>query len=202
MLKLAQKAARRYNPSEQEPDDDKVALSRETIEMFFDFMTSKTGLFLKKPLVHELAEAIDGLASMGEANLLRSSGGLLPALPGMNGPINTRRMDEIRMMLETFQNALVAQDERDDDQLRLGPQNSGDGNLVAGPFSVAQEGRARIQTVIEILRVISSHLGDERLRNNSGPLLEELRNVAQMVAVEVLEIRGSRAMRSVLRIGS
>jgi hypothetical protein len=172
--------------------------------MFFDFMTSRTGLFLKKPLVHELAEAIDGLASMGEAHLLRISGGLLPALPGMNGPINTRRMDEIRMMLETFQNALVVDGDNDDDnQVLLGPQNDGNrvnGN-IPGPLAVAQS-RAQVETMIEISRVISSHLGDERLQKNSAALIAELQSVAQMVAVEVLEIRGSRAMRSVLRIGS
>ena len=36
----------------------------------------------------------------------------------------------------------------------------------------------------------------------NGALLAELQSVAQMVAVEVLEIRGSRAMRSMLRLGS
>lgn len=166
--------------------------------MFFDFMTSRTGLFLKKPLVHELAEAIDGLASIGEANLLRSAGGLLPALPGMNGPINTRRMDEIRMMLETFQNALIVQE---NDAYHLPNEGNERGYALPGSLAVVQ-GRARIQTLIEVLREISSHLGDERLRRNSGPLVAELQSVIQMVAVEVLEIRGSRAMRSVLRVGS
>lgn len=164
--------------------------------MFFDFMTSRAGLFLKKPLVHELAEAIDGLASMGESNLLRTSGGLLPALPGMNGPINTKRMDEIRMMLETFEDALVARNGQ--------PESNGAavGNFGGSrPLAVAQ-GRARLEAMIDFLRELSTHLGDERIRRDTGPLLEEVQSVIQMVAVEVLEIRGTRAMRSVLRVNA
>ena len=166
--------------------------------MFFDFMTSRAGLFLKKPLVHEVAEAIDGLASMGEANLLRTSGGLLPALPGMNGPINTRRMEEIRMMLETLENALVVSN-RNSGQFGSRAVESDGG--FDGALAVAQ-GRARLEAMVELFREISTHLGDERFRRDSGPLLEELQSVFQMVAVEVLEIRGTRAMRSVLRVGS
>jgi hypothetical protein len=58
-LRLAQKAASSYNPS-RDDSDDKQTISRQTIELFLRFLTSRTGLFLKKPLVHELAEAIDG----------------------------------------------------------------------------------------------------------------------------------------------
>lgn len=197
-LKLAQKAAKTYDPSEQEPDDDRVRLSRNTIEMFFDFLTSRAGLFLKKPLVHELAEAIDGLASMGEANLLRTTNNILPVLPGMNGPINTRRMDEIRMMLETFEDALVTPGNNGQHDSGIDDNSFNAGN---GALAVAQ-GRARLEAMIEIWREISTHLGDERLRKNSGPLLAEVQSVTQMVAVEVLEIRGSRAMRSILQVGS
>ena len=63
-LRLAQKAQKRYIPSESEKDsvnDDKMNVSRKTIDLFFKFMTSKTGLFLKKPLVNELSEIIDNL---------------------------------------------------------------------------------------------------------------------------------------------
>ena len=196
-MKLAQKASKTYNPSEAELDDDRVRLSRNTIEMFFDFLTSRAGLFLKKPLVHEVAEAIDGLASMGEANLLRTSGGLLPALPGMNGPINTRRMDEIRMMLETFEDALVVRNA----QRQRKEESASGGNFGGASLAVAQ-GRARLEAMIELLRELSSHLRDERFRRDSGPLLEEVQSVIQMVSVEVLEIRGTRAMRSVLRVNT
>jgi hypothetical protein len=200
-LKLAQKASKTYDPREEEPDDDRVHLSRNTIDMFLDFMTSRAGLFLKKPLVHELAEAIDGLASMGEANLLRTSGGLLPVLPGMNGPINTRRMDEIKMMLETFEAAMVVQGNKKNN-LVANRVNGSDANEIAGGRLAVAHRRARLEAMIKLMREISTHLGNERVRRNSGPLLEELQNVIQMVAVEVLEIRGSRAMRSVLRVGS
>lgn len=58
-LRLAQKAQKTYKPSESDTDD-KGTLSRQTIDLFFKFMTSKTGLFLKGPLIIELAETIDG----------------------------------------------------------------------------------------------------------------------------------------------
>lgn len=173
-LRLAQKAARKYDPSMSEVDD-KASLSRQTIELFVQFLTSRAGIFLKKPLVHELAEAIDGMASIGEGNLHRMSRGLLPALPGMNGPVNSRRMDEISMMLNTFEDALVM-------------ENNDGGS------------RARMEAIMELFREVSAALGDERLRQDAGPLLVELQSVIQMVAVEVLEIRGSRAMRSILRV--
>jgi hypothetical protein len=174
-LRLAQKASKAYLPSATETDD-KGSLSRQTIELFGQFLTSRTGIFLKKPLVHELAEAIDGMASIGEANLLRLSRGLFPTLPGMNGPVNTRRMDEIRLMMATFQDALVVEGGAD--------RNSA----------------ARMEAIMELAREVSVFLSEARIRQDTGPLLDELQSVIQMVAVEVLEIRGSRAMRSILRV--
>lgn len=103
-LRLAQKASKIYDPTVVETED-KAILSRQTIEMFASFLTSRTGIFLKKPLVHELAEVIDSGASNFEANLLRS--GVLPTpLPGMNGPVNARRMEEMRLMVDTFRDAV------------------------------------------------------------------------------------------------
>ena len=178
LLQLAQKARTQYVPSKPENDDDKATVSRQTIELFFKFLTSRTGLFLKRPLVHELAEAIDGMASIGEARLLQVTNGFLPPLPGMNGPVNDRVMSEMRMMLDTFQTALV----------------------VKGNENNTGMGRAQITAMQELLNELRTLLTDERLRGDAGPLLEEVRSVIQMVAVEVLEIRGSRAMRSILRL--
>jgi len=204
LLSLAQKAAKRYDPSEKEPDD-RVKLSQNTIEMFFSFMTSRAGLFLKKPLVHELAESIDGLASMGEGNLMKSSRGLLPALPGMNGPINTRRMDEIRMMLDTFEDAIVVPDSNNSG-LKLADGSGSDhksfSSVTGGGLATSlEQNRARATAMIDFMREILGHLQDERVRQNSSLLVAELQSVAQLVAVEVLEIRGRRAVRSMLRIG-
>jgi len=179
LLRLAQKARSKYNPADGDEKDgeDSANLSRQTIELFFKFLTSKTGLFLKKPLVHELAEAIDGMASIGEANIFRVTNGLLPSLPGMNGPVNTRVISEMRMVLDTFQNALAVR------------TNNG-----------TDSGQPRLQAMRQVVDEISTLLTDERLREDAEPLLEEIRSVVQMVAVEVLEIRGSRAMRSILQI--
>lgn len=182
LLRLAQKARSGYNPSEiiSDDDDDKATISRQTIELFFNFLTSKTGLFLKRPLVHELAEAIDGMASIGEANLFRATNGLLPPLPGMNGPVNDRVMNEMRMMVDTFQDALTVEE-------------------IPGATG-SNMGRARLDAMRQLVNEIMTLLADERIRDDAGPLLDEVRSVIQMVAVEVLEIRGSRAMRSILRL--
>jgi predicted unusual protein kinase regulating ubiquinone biosynthesis (AarF/ABC1/UbiB family) len=52
-LRLAQKASKAYDPSSPETQaDDKASISRKTVELFGKFMTSRTGLFLKKPLIH------------------------------------------------------------------------------------------------------------------------------------------------------
>jgi hypothetical protein len=179
LLRLAQRASSSYTPSEDNDIGDAAAISRQTIELFFKFLTSRTGLLLKRPLVHELAQAIDGIASLGEASLLRMSNGLLPALPGMNGPVNNRVMDEMRAMLDTFQGAVTV----------------GQGS---DPLS---QGQARMQAMQEVVNELAVLLADERLRKDAEPLLQEVRSVIQMVALEVLEIRGSRAMRAVLRLG-
>lgn len=178
---MAQKARSKYNPADEEKDDDKATLSRQTIELFFRFLTSKTGIFLKRPLVHELAEAIDGMASIGEARLLQAGIGFLPALPGMNGPVNERVMSEMKMMIDTFQDALAVQTD--------------DGTFV-------RQSQARLDAMRQVVEEISVLVADERLREDAGPLLDEVRSVIQMVAVEVLEIRGSRAMRSMLRLAA
>jgi ABC-type uncharacterized transport system YnjBCD ATPase subunit len=83
------------------------------------------------------------------------------------------------MMIDTFQVALKMQN---DDETFVG------------------QSQARLETMRQLLAEISVLLTDERLREDAGPLLDEVRSVIQMVAVEVLEIRGSRAMRSIMRL--
>lgn len=166
LLRLASKASKSYNPDN---DNDDTAVSRQTIELFFRFLTSRTGIFLKKPLVHELAEAIDGMASIGEANLLKLT--RLPALPGMQGPVNARRMQELQIVMDTFQAALQQ-------------RTSGKNNIAA----------------MQLARELMALVNDERMRQDAGPILEEIQSVIQLVALEVLEIRGSRLMRSVLQV--
>lgn len=133
------------------------------------------------------------MASLGEANLLRITGGLIPPLPGMNGPVNTRRMDEISMMLETFRDAVIVQ--RDNDNKK---QDSSEEN-VPSSHSWSPMELARTETVLELVRAVSSFIRETRQRRDAEPLLEELQSVIRMVAVEILEIRGSRAMRSILQ---
>ena len=170
-LRLAQKAQKNYDPAEVEYDDGNREVSRQTIDLFFRFLTSKTGLFLKKPLVHEIAEMIDGMVSTGESNLLKISRGLIRPLPGGNGPVNQKRIEEISTFIDTLQTAF-------------------EGNFRGG--------QSRKDAVMPLLTELGKILTDEKLQENAKPLLEEVRNVFQLVAVEVLEIRGSRAMRRIL----
>lgn len=203
-LILARKAQQKYEPQEPSTSalagservplsvQEKSALSRQTVDLFFRFLTSKTGLFLKKPLVHELAEIIDGMASIGESNLLDWSRGLLQPLPGGNGPINPKRMEELNKLLDTIQDALnIDNTKRDkaDSSTSLPPSN---------PRSNVQ----RLEYIGEILQEVVILLNDLRKRDNTMPLLREILNVIQLVAVEVLEIRGSRAVRRLLQLKS
>ena len=88
-------------------------------------------------------------------------------MPGGNGPVNSRRMEEVGSFLETLQNALVLE-----------------GN-------VAEAGKARAESLIAILREAAVIFADDKRRDEAMPILQEVTNVFQLVAVEVLEIRGS-----------
>jgi hypothetical protein len=164
-----------------------------------------------------LAEAIDGMASMGEANIVRLSRGLVPILPGMNGPVNTRRMDEISRMVATFRDALFL--DTTTTTLPLSPSSSTDhqngrGTMPTTSRSVRhsitnhavapnpRNGAARLDVIRDVVRSVSTFLSDDRIRRDAEPLVEELQSVIQMVALEILEIRGSRAMRSMLQLRS
>jgi predicted unusual protein kinase regulating ubiquinone biosynthesis (AarF/ABC1/UbiB family) len=174
LLRLAEKASKYYDPS-KDTDDDKGSVSRKTIDLFIKFLTSKTGLFLKEPLVHELAEAIDGMASIGERNVLSLSRGIIRPLPGGNGPINKKRMVEIRALIEVLQSALSVN------------------NDVS-----KNKGSDRMELVTGLTQELLLLLNDKSRRELVEPILEELTSVIQMVTVEVLEIRSSRAIRDVL----
>uniref|UniRef100_A0A7S4N5F6 ABC1 atypical kinase-like domain-containing protein n=1 Tax=Odontella aurita TaxID=265563 RepID=A0A7S4N5F6_9STRA len=176
-LRLAKQAASTYDPSME--NADKMSRSRQTIALFFQFLTSKTGIFLKKPLINEISEAIDGMASIGEANLLRISRGIIRPLPGGNGPINNRRMEEMQALLDVVQSALV----------------------VEG-HTGAQASRERLEAIVEILRELTDFFSSEGSREEFEPILAEVSSVFQQVAVRVIEIRGTRAMRSALRLAS
>jgi hypothetical protein len=71
----------------------------------------------------------------------------------MNGPVNEKRLDEIRVVLNTFQEAL----------------------LVDSSGSTSSDNSApRMEAIMELFREASSFVADPRFRENSGPLLEEL----------------------------
>jgi len=222
-LNLAQRASKK---SYTESEDDKVQSSRQTITLFYKFLTSKTGLFLKRPLVHEIAEAIDGMlkkrnrkkfldsaifffllysqhplhnillgmASTGEANLMRISGGFIKPLPGGNGPVNEKRMEEIRGLLDMVQSAMSINYPSNGLADRNFMDDSADNNVNI----VMEQGRERTDAIMDLLQSLIVLLGDEKRREEAAPIFAEIQSVIRMVTVEVLEIRGSRAIRNIL----
>lgn len=96
-----------------------------------------------------------------------------------NGPINTKRMEEMRAVVDVLQSALSMTGDGDNDDNKR---------------------QERLELVQEFARELLLLLNDEERRETAAPLIEELRSVVQMVAVEVLEIRSSRAIRRVLRL--
>jgi hypothetical protein len=96
----------------------------------------------------------------------------------MNGPVNDKRIEELRLLLETVQTAVGEQ---------------------ASATSIGK--RARMAALMDLVRDLVALVNDDRMRQDAGPINFELQSVFQMVAVEVLEIRGTRAVRSVLRLG-
>ena len=117
------------------------------------------------------------MASIGEINLLTLTRGFLRPLPGGNGPINTKRMDELRLFLETLQNALV----------------SDGGDMKKG-------NRARMESFVDIIKEMVEIVSNEKRWKETIPVLDEVYSVVQMVAVRIFEIRGSRAMRGMLQL--
>lgn len=88
-------------------------------------------------------------------------------------------MEEMRAVADVLQSALLMK---------------GDGDNS----SVKRE--ERLELAQEFARELLLLLNDEERRETAAPLVEELKSVVQMVAVEVLEIRSSRAIRRVLRL--
>ncbi len=70
-----------------------------------------------------------------------------------------------------------------------------------GPYGERLDsGAARIEAGLEFVRGIIDLYQDSKRREEAAPVLAEIQSVIQLVAVEVLEIRGARAMRSALNL--
>ena len=123
------------------------------------------------------------MASTGEANLLRISNGLIRPFPGGNGPVNEKRMNEIRGVLDMVQSAMTVGSSTEKNR---------------GNIDILEQGSERMEAIMELLSGLIFTLGDERRREEIAPIILEIQSVIQLVAVEVLEIRGSRAMRNIL----
>ena len=134
------------------------------------------------------------MASTGEANLLRISGGFIRPLPGGNGPVNEKRMEEIRGLLDMVQSAMTI------DVPNNGSGTRGLSNAVNNDDgdNIVEMGRERMEAIMELLQGLVTVLGDERRREEAAPIFAEIQSVIRMVTVEVLEIRGSRAIRNIL----
>lgn len=111
------------------------------------------------------------LASSGEANILRVTRGLIRPLPGGLGPVNESRMLEIQSVAD----------------------------LMVSAISERTNERGNMEVFMELSSELLSILGDEKKRKEAEPIISEVSNVATLVAAEVLEIRGRRALRSFLK---
>lgn len=117
------------------------------------------------------------MASTGEANIFRLSFGLIRPLPGGLGPVDSQRMKEIRALLDMLQVTFTRKNK--------------DGQLLSEQNNVM---------VMDIFKELYEIVTDRKKMEGARPILAEFASVAQMVAVEILEIRGSRAMRKTLGI--
>ena len=133
------------------------------------------------------------MASTGEANLMRISGGFIRPLPGRNGPVNEKRMEEIRGLLDMVQSAMSI-DNPNNEAYDKKSQKNDDDNIN----NIVEQGRERMDAIMELLQSLIVLLGDEKRREEATPIFTEIQSVIRMVTVEVLEIRGSRAIRNIL----
>ena len=69
-------------------------------------------------------------------------------------------------MLDTFQDALAVEE-----------------------HASSNAGNTRLNAMPQLINEVATLLGDKRLREDAGPLLDEVCSVIQVVAVKVLEIR-------------
>ena len=131
-----------------------------------------------------------GLASVGEKNLLRLSGGLIRPLPGGGGPVNSQRIQEIQNVVDMVQSAL--QQQNTEEEMKSINNNNLQQSIITQ--------RQRQQRLFEFLREALALISDEQKRQDMSPIFQEVYSVCQNVAVEVLEIRGKRALRNVFQI--
>jgi len=76
---------------------------KDTVELFVSFLTSPSGLFLKAPLILEIASTIDELASLSEMNLVATTGGVLGRGPGSQGAVEEGRVEAVMGIVRPVQ---------------------------------------------------------------------------------------------------
>ncbi|GMH60787.1 hypothetical protein TL16_g03124 [Triparma laevis f. inornata] len=74
-LSLAKSASSTSTSTLLPKSDD--SSSSDTLSLFFTFLTSPSGLFLKQPLIHEIAQTINMLALRSEITLENLTSGLI-----------------------------------------------------------------------------------------------------------------------------
>eukprot|EP00520_Triparma_pacifica_P015961 CAMPEP_0118659570 /NCGR_PEP_ID=MMETSP0785-20121206/15185_1 /TAXON_ID=91992 /ORGANISM="Bolidomonas pacifica, Strain CCMP 1866" /LENGTH=361 /DNA_ID=CAMNT_0006552689 /DNA_START=108 /DNA_END=1193 /DNA_ORIENTATION=- len=148
---------------------------RDTIELFARFLASESGLFLKEPLVQEIAEVIDSAASSAEINIAQITGGFLRPPPGGGGPVDESQLRGVQKAIEVISESLG---------------NQVDPSSTEGILSF-------LQTVIAWLVEAGR---DERRREEAREVIEAGMGVAREVAAEVLERRTKRAVREAFGI--
>ena len=160
--------------SKAEPGTDNVILSsgtKDTVELFARFLTSDAGLFLKEPLVREIAETVDGLASASELSLQRATLGLVRPPPGGAGPVDEERVEYAISFANVVSEGLRRQAPSDDTEALL----------------------SLFTSAIQWVRDVT---GDEGRREELSVVIGAAGDVAREVAALVLETRGRRVVKS------
>jgi len=151
----------------------------DTIELFAQFLTSDAGLFLKEPLINEIAEIIDDAASSTEKSLVRMSMGLLRPPPGGGGPVDEAHLGGVINFVEIVMEAVVQQLNDSNDK--------SNGGRLEHFASLSRSFSAWISEVAE----------DSSRRNEIALILEAASDVARGVAAKVIETRGMRAVNEI-----
>ena len=191
LLDLADKSADKSGPDKPGPAGEgegekaqSTLLSqnkKDAFELVARFLMSDAGLFLKEPLIAEIADTIDELASLGEINLERVTRGLLRAPPGGKGPVQGDRVDVVMGIGEEVRRSL--------DKMQKGEGGgSGGGDGGGGGGGGAEVVFAAFTAWISEMRT------DESKRSELGMVADAAGSVVREVAAQVVEKRGLRAV--------
>ncbi|GMH99979.1 hypothetical protein TrST_g6176 [Triparma strigata] len=147
----------------------------DTLSLFFTFLTSDAGLFLKQPLVHEIAQTIDMLAIRSEISLENLTSGLIKFDKSARSNLDDSQLIAVSNFIEMLTTTLLK--------------------------TTSAEDTDRLTAMRNVLSQVTSRLQEasntKESRKKTLEIVEAATDVAREVAVEVLEIRSKRAVKQI-----